>query len=363
MASVTLHFPVRMAQCEISLPIMIKGEIGPARLRVALLAVSTVFAFVHIIFPVASDAGRRQLLLGVDGRRVTGNTIRRQMRLTQSEMRISLMVEAYDVPFLLRVAGFALFAETPLVNIVLAMTVATYGRWLVMEGLTFVTRFTTDRRVTVAQRETGTGMVKGTFFPAGCVVAVIASGAQLVFVHVVLAMAGNASVRRFAVFFSTGMTGLAFHFCVQPEQDIVGQRVIESGFVQTDDVRLAPLVFGVAVIAGALHFQPAVISATFRNVSCNVFVAGQAPFRLLALLERHMALGAVRLDVCVAFDYLARHHQRLQFHWSSRAGIHDNHHADHDADNRFEGAHRWQHHSVLAPHVSTYGLRLHGISR
>lgn len=91
MAELASHFGMRPAQDKVSL-VMIETAITPALNRMALGAVLTVLAKMHVIVLMAAIAGARQVC-GDGARLVTGRTAERLMRAFQFEVGVALVIE------------------------------------------------------------------------------------------------------------------------------------------------------------------------------------------------------------------------------------------------------------------------------
>jgi hypothetical protein len=129
---------------------------------------------------------------------------------------------------------------------------------------------------------------------------------------IVLPVAGIALMRGLAILLSLGMAIAAFRVDMLAAKNEVRIGVIEALLVQRNDIRRPSLVLGMALAAGLLRRGCATMKAGLCcGVASDVLVAIEAQRILLLLPEGLMALAALGLDVRVALDNLAGHHQRL----------------------------------------------------
>ena len=86
----------------------------------------------------------------------------------------------------------------------------------------------------------------------------------------------------------------------------ISELVVEGLLVERRDVHVTPLVLGVADAAFLLR-DASVVTLLLDRVLGHLFVAVETQSALRALLEAHVALLAVALEIGVAFNHLARH--------------------------------------------------------
>ena len=107
-------------------------------------------------------------------------------------------------------AGFAFFAEAPLVDIVFAMALGTDTRRTIVECRTPVAVTATRGDMAVTQRESGFRVVECPALPSGNRVTVVAVDTELVFMHIILEVTGDAGFRSGAILLSGDVTAAAF---------------------------------------------------------------------------------------------------------------------------------------------------------
>lgn len=229
-ACVALDASMRIEQRKVCIAIMVENHFLPAHLRVAALAVSTEATLVDIVLLVTAVTSRRQFGLA-QRRLVAGFALGAAMRIAQREVCVTLVIETYNFPFRLAMAALAFLAEAAVVHVLLAMASDASERRLVVEGRALVAIAAANLGMARAQREPGTRVVELPALPSGSGVAAIAVDTKLALVHVILAMAGNAGLRRSAVLRPGGVAVTAFNAGVQCEQHEVGERVIEPRLV------------------------------------------------------------------------------------------------------------------------------------
>ncbi len=91
----------------------------------------------------------------------------------------------------------------------------------------------------------------------------------------------------------------------------IRKSVVEGFLIQLYDVGVSS--FMVAMAIGASVFasasKQAMEAGRLLDIERNLFVAIQAKGCLIVAVECRVAGGALRLNVCMAFDYFSRHHQ------------------------------------------------------
>jgi len=97
---------------------------------------------------------------------------------------------------------------------------------------------------------------------------------------------------------------------VTPTERKVSEAVVESGFIERSDVRIAPLVLGVADSA-LLLLDSTVIAPLLDGITRDVLVAVEAQTTLCALIEAHMTLFAVGFQIGMTSNDFSRHQHAL----------------------------------------------------
>ena len=140
---------------------------------------------------MAGDAGGLQLLL-VEHAAMTRLAAGLPMLATQAELRLAIVIETAVLPAADMVTTGAFVPEAPLMafaHVVVAMaTGALPGCFLVLPVL--VACITRHTPVFVLETETRLIVIEPGSLPVAVAMAVLASGAQAAFVHVILAMTG-----------------------------------------------------------------------------------------------------------------------------------------------------------------------------
>ena len=225
------------------------------------------------------------------------------------------MVELNFFPVAFRMAGLAFLTVFALVFIVFAMACNAFMRRTFVYGLADMAFAAFHFRVLSLERKLCLfkTVIESGVFPVLFVVAVLAIRAQTVFVLIILAMTVDASRRRFTIFLLRVVTVLAlylFLLLVRSQQRKVSLAVIEFVDVQNDDIRIPPLMVGMAFIAFLL-LQSAVEALVFQNIRLDIFVAILAQARLCILMEADMTFAALLFKFGVPLDHLSGHQRQL----------------------------------------------------
>ena len=291
--------------------VVIEDDVVPGVAGVAALAGSPEMTLVLVVVLVAGDAGDLELI----GKGILAVTIAAgQVRVftVEREAGIARVVEERVFPSGRTVAIAALLAALAVVRIVFRVAAVTGHRRL-LECLVGVTVQAGRLQMFADEWIARVVVIECHVFPAGRRMAVAAGRAEGTLVDVVVGMAVRAFVRGFTVLCARFVTRIAPGFLVFAQQQVVCQRVIERIPVQVHDIRVAPLVVGMAGLTGfftRLVGQP-VKSHTHVYVPGDLVVTIEAQHALLPPFELLMAFIAVLLDIRMARDDLTRHDQGL----------------------------------------------------
>jgi hypothetical protein len=232
----------------------------------------------------------------------------------QQILGLLVVIERDLLPVLLDMAAFALRAKITLVRLVIVLLVArdTGRLQLVLEQVALVATLALCRFVLAQQRILGLLVVVEKYlFPVLLDVAAFALRTQAALVLVILLVALIADNQHFAVFLRGLVAVGALHLFVEVSalQRIIGLAMIELVVIEFGDLRISPLVFGMAFPAFLARIQPPVIAALPADVLADILVAIHAQPGLRALVELLVALFASLFFLDMALDDFARHQQ------------------------------------------------------
>lgn len=217
----------------------------------AFLALPAEAAVMHVVLVVTAHAPHRQDGLAGDRFSVTAVAIQAPMSAIQPEAGTGIVVEVPQPPITAVMAAFALFAETPLVNVILVVT-----RHAFRPGILELSRrmaFPAFHDEMPAQkRETGKAMVERGLLPVLCAVALLALLALLAFVHIVFLVAGDTGHGRVFVLLPL-VAVVAFHGTVAARQRESRLAVIEPAFLPV------ALAMTVAALVPQCAFVPVIL--------------------------------------------------------------------------------------------------------
>lgn len=276
----------------------------PVLLAVAARTTFAIAVLVCIVLAMARNTCRRKLLL-VQETRMAARACRNTMFAFKRIFRVAVMVEQNSLPILVGMAALALRAEPLLVFVVFSMTSdALRGRAL--EARVAVANGAHDVAVFAGERETRLAVIEAGLLPIRFEVAIGALRTEAAFVLVVLAMTREAIRRSVAKLFPRGMTVAALDLRrrMRPLERKIRETVIEAPRIERRDIHVPPFMLRMARTA-FLFLEAAVESLMRLHVARYVLVAIQAQSRLPGLVEAHMALRAVDLEIRMAGDELA----------------------------------------------------------
>jgi hypothetical protein len=235
-------------------------------------------AVVPVILAMAGDAGCSELV-AIEIAGVAGVALHLGVGAPEGKFRVLVMVESDRRPLVLVVAGLTPGAVAPAMNI-LNLVAAGAGHADFLVALADMARRAGDVAVGAPQRKLRPVVIVGLDAPPrGFAVTAVARLAEPPLVRVAGLMAVEAPPsRRVAEFRVLRVTSAAGHRLVGLPQFEVRQGVVERLAVKQDDVRIAPLVIGMALRAFLLRRVglAAVKPLGRQPVGGNVLVAGQA---------------------------------------------------------------------------------------
>ena len=137
---------------------------------------------------------------------------------------------------------------------------------------------------------------------------------------ILFCMAACAIPRQAAVLVRGAVAGGAGYLLVRSGQRVFAIGMVERTSIESDEAEVAPLVVGMAGLAGAAASlgELAMKMRTLRDVSPDPFVACGAARVLRCLLKRGVAGGAIRFQTRVDSGKRARRDQ--PFHQALRQG-------------------------------------------
>src|SRR3990172_2602629 len=341
-ATHTLCRLVLAQQQILGLLVVIERDILPVLLDMAALALRAKITLVRlvIVLLVARDTCRFQLVL-VQVALVATLALCRLVLAQQQILSLLVVIERDLLPVLLDVAAFALRAKITLVRLVIVLLVArdTCRLQLVLEQVALVATRALGFLVLAEQGILGLLVViKEYLLPVLLDVAAFALCTEIALVFIVLLVALVANSRRFAVFLCGLVAAGAFHLLAEVSalQRIIGKEMIEFAMIESGDLRIAPLVFGMAFPAFLARIQTAVIAALPADVLVDL---------LVALFASLFFLG-------MSLDDFARHQQYvcLRLH-----GVHE--------QEARQGEHAQDRRHSIRPEINMHAPRTRGRSR
>lgn len=310
-AAIALRRRVLAAQRIARIARMIEQRRLPVPLAVAARTAFPVAALVCIVLAMASEADRRKLLL-IQDTGMAARACREAMFALEGVFRVAVVVEQNRLPILVGMAALALRAEPLLVLVVLTVTSDALRR-RALEARVAVTGGARHVAVFAGERETRLAVVEAGFLPIRFEVAIGALRTEAAFVLVVLAMTRETVRRSVAKLFPRGVTVAALDLRrrMRPLERKIRETVIEAARIERRDIHVPPFMFRMARTA-FLFLEAAVESLMRLHVARDVLVAIKAQPRLPGLVEAHMALRAVDLEIRMAGDKLAGRKRALE---------------------------------------------------
>ena len=311
-AGLALRIGMAAEQREGGLAVVELRTLLPVALGVAARALAAERALVLVVLAVAGVT----LACGFLPVERPGVAIRARQQAVlaaQGVAGLGVVVEEAALPRLGAVAALAALAELALVPALLVHTLvaADAGARRLAVLRVFVAAGAGRVGVLAGEREAGLVVVELRLFPGVFGVALVALGAEAALVGVVLAVAGQAVLRRLAVLLGGEVAGAARGLQVTAAQRVVGLRVVEVLAVELGQAHAAALVLGVAAAAG-LGLLAAVEAGALAQVVAHVLMAAGAQAVLRVAVEAHVALLAVVVPFGVGVAELARRQHRLQ---------------------------------------------------
>lgn len=287
---------------------MIELCLAPPPGAVARLALAPVAAPVLIITSMAGNTCRIQLLLYTC--LVTGRAFNIAMPACKRVIRPG-MIEHDTGPVFFAVAFITFNTVTTGMYVIKPVaTIAVCRRILI--ALTEMTAVAIQVCMLSSQAKIRSVMIKFLITPTALVVTIQAIITKLFFVNVIFLVTINTCSRCVAVFIPTDMAGTATGPGVRPLQQKIRTFVIKRFNSQLDDIRITPLVIGVAVFACSLPCHaPTMKSLPAAYVCTDLFMAIRTQAVLAFLAEWLMALAALFLVFGMSLHQLAGHNQRF----------------------------------------------------
>src|SRR5581483_1247245 len=260
---------------------VVEARVLPRAFAMAALALVALLALVLVVFPVAGDAGARELV-AVEVAGMAAVALHRGVFAAQRISGVAVVVEQQRAPVLLAVTGRAFFAVARLVHVVLLVARDAGRRKLLFIKKPGVAAFALREAMFAAQRILGIAVViEQDDFPVFVGVATLALGPELGLVRVVLAVTRDA-LRRRSLEPWIGVTIATIDVAMLARQRKARLAVIEA--------RLFPFDVGMAV--GARRTEAALVFVVLL-VACHA-------------LGRRLAKFLARLVAVAAFDFRSR---------------------------------------------------------
>lgn len=326
-------------ECVLRVLVVIEGTHVPRLFGVAGLALVAELALMSLLLIVVAmtgDAGRWRLL-PVQETGMAAGTLRGGMSALQAVPRVPVVIEDDLLPAPIPVTDRAFLAKFSLVTgllIVGTMTPDALKR-RALELRIAVTLLAAHVHMLARERKFRLAVVEARFLPVALGVTTGAVLAERALVCVVFFVAAIA-VRGRVTPLCTGFVAIATRdpgIGVPTAQHEIGQAMIKGLFVQRRDVRLAPLVVGVAFAAFAVadFFDAPMVAGAQFYITHNILVAVETQLRLRRLSETHVAILALGLKVRVPRNDLAGHKRRFHV---IRNRVHGQHKAKEEPQDR-----------------------------
>ena len=277
----------------------------------AFSAVSAVPAFVLIVFQVTTDARRFQFVAeGVLGMAIAAGQL--SVTAIQWKFRIAGMIEAGVRPVRGVVTVPALVATFPIVFVIVLVAGET-GVRRPFKQLDFVAILARSFSVFADERVVRRIMVEVNVYPVRLIVTVGACLGRILLVWFVLRVTGVALIRSIAMFFVRNMTVYAFQLRMVPEQFEIRELVIKRLFVESENIRIATLVVGMAGSASVAPgiFRSSVVTQVQFDIDGDEFMTIQAEISLPGAVERQVTGRTIGFDIGMAGYDIAGHDKRL----------------------------------------------------
>lgn len=200
--------------------------------------------------------------------------IRCRMRSAQCEMGITCVIERGFFPAAFVVALLTFIAVSTAVHIIEAVA-GHAGFRRIFIALAGVTGCTIDLLVTTLQRELGFIVIESRLFPGRRVMAGRTFLAECTAVAIILAVTAETFAFCLAKFLALLVTTVAGDIRVLAFELEIGSGVIERVAVETEDIGVAALVIGVALLAGnsGLMLQLAMETAFIGDIGRDHIMA------------------------------------------------------------------------------------------
>jgi len=310
-ACIAIERLVAAHELELTVTQVIERGWLPGGCAVAFFAGGPETGCVGIVGSVAACAIAGQRVLHVRSRMAC---LAGQLCVGAGQRKVGLfrVVELRGLPGDRRVAARAVGAPGAAVHVVRGMTGgACRGRSSV--AVPGMARGAGNVAVRVAQHEVRLAVIESCARPGRRLVTVAAGRAEFSTVRVGRLVAVDATGWCLTEFSAGLVAGIARGRGMRSSQRKISPGVIERRTAELDDVRVAALVFGVAGFAlrRVDCRQAAVKAGVPTDVGRDVLVAGHAKSGLAGPVGAIVALGTLRLELCVRVRDLAWHEQRL----------------------------------------------------
>ena len=298
----------------VGIAIMAKAYPFPGPLTMTVLALPAITSFVPVLAPMAGHAGGLEFLL-VEPPVVAGRTGDACMTPAQGIVRVATVIERDLLPSPLVVTVSALWAELPAMAVVDRMTAPASPIDL---GETAVGMTGPAARlvlVGLAQGEIGLVMIEVRDLPpVRLAVAALAAPAELAGMDVLALVAGDTARWGVPLGLARPMAGATDHLAMRAAQDEIGLAMVESGWIEVDDIGLSSLVL--PVTGAAFPFpdagDPAMEAPLAVDIGADLLVAVETEPPLAALLKTFVALAAVLLVLGMGLDEVAGQEDRIE---------------------------------------------------
>jgi hypothetical protein len=309
MTLIATRFPMRPTKRELGRSVMIEDRHFPVVFTVTALTLGAIAPAMLVVRAMAGNAIHREFLFRRPG--FVARVARcRAVSTAQDEFRIARVIEANLLPAFVRMAARAVRPEAAEMQIVQTVTALAIHRDLLVPPAR-VAQIAAHITVSSGQRETGLRMIETRLGPGLFRMAVAALDSERARMRVILLVTIVASALRLPESGLHRVARLACRTRVPAEQREIRDSMIEGFVIEADDVALPTEMLGVATpTSRSRNPRPASVETGFGlDVSSDVLMAFDAKGLLLVDPKRNVALRTIALDVRMALDHRARHHE------------------------------------------------------
>lgn len=210
-------------------------------------------------------------------------------------------------------AALTVIAVTILMYIIQAVTGAALLRY-VLVLLIGMTQGAVHLAVSAGQWIACLVVIESRVTPLFLSMTLVALGTELAFVTVILFVAVQTACRCLPIGLAGTVTGNAQRTLVCPFELKIGARVFELRLIELDDIRIASLMIGMATltIGGCYLRVETVPTAVGFDISCYVFVTGEAQRLLRCVMQWGMTFFTLIFIFGMSIGQLARHDKGFQ---------------------------------------------------